>query len=166
MINQSRKKNIAAIDIGTNSFHLIVVEYSSSTGQFRTLAREKELVRLGSGSSDMKYLSENAMSRGIQTLRLFKKVAEAYRAPIRAIATSAVREALNQEEFIRRAKIEAGIKIEVASGFEEARMIYLGVVQALPVFSKKVLCIDIGGGSTEYVVGQKKKILSGNSIKL
>jgi exopolyphosphatase/guanosine-5'-triphosphate,3'-diphosphate pyrophosphatase len=166
MKTQSDKKNIAAIDVGTNSFHLIVVEYSSSTGQFRTLAREKELVRLGSGSTDMKYLSENAMTRGIQALRLFKKIAEAFNAPIRAIATSAVREALNQEEFIRRAKTEAGIKIEIASGVEEARMIYLGVVQALPVFNKKVLCIDIGGGSTEYVIGKKNKILTSNSIKL
>ncbi|MFA5834334.1 MAG: Ppx/GppA phosphatase family protein [Bacteroidota bacterium] len=162
----SAKKNIAAIDVGTNSFHLIVVEYSPSTGQFRTLAREKELVRLGSGSTDMKYLSENAMTRGIQALRLFKKIAAAFNAPIRAIATSAVREALNQEEFIRRAKTEAGIKLEIASGAEEARLIYLGVVQALPVFNKKILCIDIGGGSTEYVIGKKKKILSSNSIKL
>ena len=162
----SDKKNIAAIDVGTNSFHLIVVEYSSSTGQFRTLAREKHLVRLGSGSTDMKYLSETAMSRGIQALRFFKKIAEAFNAPVRAIATSAVREALNQDEFIRRAKTEAGIKIEVASGVEEARMIYLGVVQALPVFNKKILCIDIGGGSTEYVIGKKKKILTSNSIKL
>ncbi len=160
------KRTMAAIDVGTNSFHLIVVEYSASTGQFRTLAREKELVRLGSGSTDMKYLSEQAMARGIQALRLFKKIAGAFNAPIRAIATSAVREALNQDEFIRRAKTEAGIKLEVASGAEEARLIYLGVVQALPVFSKKVLCIDIGGGSTEYVIGHKKKILSGNSIKL
>ncbi len=163
---QSSKKNIAAIDVGTNSFHLIVVEYSSSTGQFRTLAREKELVRLGSGSTDMKYLSENAMTRGVQALRLFKKIADGFNAPIRAIATSAVREALNQDEFIRRAKSEAGIKIEVASGVEEARMIYLGVVQALPVYNKKVLCIDIGGGSTEYVIGKKNKILTSNSIKL
>ncbi len=162
----SHKRTLAAIDVGTNSFHLIVVEYSSSTGQFRTLAREKELVRLGSGSTDMKYLSEQAMMRGIQALRLFKKIAGAFNAPIRAIATSAVREALNQEEFIRRVRTEAGIKLEVASGAEEARLIYLGVVQALPVFNKKVLCIDIGGGSTEYVIGHKKKILSGNSIKL
>jgi exopolyphosphatase/guanosine-5'-triphosphate,3'-diphosphate pyrophosphatase len=165
-ITSPRKKNIAAIDVGTNSFHLIVVEYSAATGQFRTLAREKQLVRLGSGSTDMKYLSESAMTRGIQALRLFKKIAEAFNAPIRAIATSAVREALNQEEFIRRVKIEAGIKIEVASGVEEARMIYLGVVQALPVFNKKILCMDIGGGSTEYVVGKKKEILTSNSIKL
>jgi len=160
------KQNFAAIDVGTNSFHLIVVEYDPRTQQFRTLAREKELVRLGTGSTDMKYLSEAAMTRGIQTLRLFKKIAGAFNAPIRAIATSAVREALNQEEFIRRAKTEAGVKLEVASGVEEARLIYLGVVQALPVFNRKVLCIDIGGGSTEYVVGKQKRILTSNSIKL
>jgi exopolyphosphatase/guanosine-5'-triphosphate,3'-diphosphate pyrophosphatase len=166
MTTRNVKSNLAAIDVGTNSFHLIVVEYSPVTGQFRTLVREKELVRLGSGSTDMKYLSEAAMTRGIQALRLFRKIAGSFDAPIRAIATSAVREALNQEEFIRRAKTEAGIKLEVASGVEEARLIYLGVVQALPVFMKKVLCIDIGGGSTEYVIGHRKKILTSNSIKL
>lgn len=166
MKTNPRPQTIAAIDAGTNSFHLIVAEFSPKTGQFRMLAREKENVRLGSGSSDMKYLSEPAMARGIRALRLFKKIAEGYQAPVRAIATSAVREALNQEEFIRRARTEAGIKLEVASGAEEARMIYLGVVQALPVYDATVLCIDIGGGSTEYAVGRKKEILSANSIKL
>ena len=157
---------IAAIDVGTNSFHLIVAEFHPRTGRIRTLAREKELVRLGSGSTDMKYLSDAAMGRGIEALRLFKKIADAYRAPVRAIATSAVREALNQDEFIRRVRSEAGVKLEVASGPEEARLIYLGVVQALPVYEKSILCIDIGGGSTEFVVGKRGNVQSANSIKL
>jgi exopolyphosphatase/guanosine-5'-triphosphate,3'-diphosphate pyrophosphatase len=157
---------IAAIDIGTNSFHLIVCDVSSSSGRFRILDREKEHVRLGSGSRDMKHLSAAAMKRGVEALKRFKRIADSFRASIRAIATSAVREALNKEDFISLVKKETGISIEIASGFEEARLIHLGVLQALPVFHKKILLIDIGGGSTEFLVGQKRNIRYGNSLKL
>src|SRR5512139_3254815 len=119
------KKKLAAIDIGTNSFHLVVAEVHPSAGRFRILDREKEIVRLGSGSTDMKYLSVHAMNRGVQTLLRFKRIADSFQAPVRAIATSAVREALNQTEFIRRVRAETGIKVEVASGPEEARLIHL-----------------------------------------
>ena len=94
-------KRLAAIDIGTNSFHLIVVEIVSPQGRFRILDREKQIVRLGSGTTDMKYLAREAMERGIQVLRQFKMIADAAHAPVRAIATSAVREALNRDEFLR-----------------------------------------------------------------
>jgi Exopolyphosphatase len=161
-----RPKRLAAIDIGTNSFHLIVVEIVSSQGRFRILDREKQIVRLGSGITDMKYLAREAMERGIQVLRQFKMIAAAAHAPVRAIATSAVREALNRDEFLRRVAADTGIKIEIASGFEEARLIHLGILQALPVFRKKILVIDIGGGSTEFIVGQGRKIAYSNSVKL
>jgi exopolyphosphatase/guanosine-5'-triphosphate,3'-diphosphate pyrophosphatase len=114
----------------------------------------------------MKYLSQEAINRGIETLRRFKQIADAYRAPIRAIATSAVREALNQTEFIRRVKAELEIKVEVASGFEEARLIYLGILQALPVHNTAIMMMDIGGGSTEFLVGKKREIHYDNSLKL
>ena len=123
------KKRIAAIDIGTNSFHLIVVELVSPQGRFRILDREKHIVRLGSGTADMKHLAPEAMERGIQVLRQFKMIADAAHAPVRAIATSAVREALNRDEFLRNVLAETGIKIEIASGFEEARLIHLGILQ-------------------------------------
>jgi len=160
------KKRIAAIDIGTNSFHLIVVELVSPQGRFRILDREKHIVRLGSGTADMKHLAPEAMERGIQVLRQFKMIADAAHAPVRAIATSAVREALNRDEFLRNVLAETGIKIEIASGFEEARLIHLGILQALPVFRKKILVIDIGGGSTEFIVGQGRNIAYSNSVKL
>jgi exopolyphosphatase/guanosine-5'-triphosphate,3'-diphosphate pyrophosphatase len=114
----------------------------------------------------MKYLAREAMERGIQVLRQFKMIADASHAPIRAIATSAVREALNRDEFLRRVAAGTGIKIEIASGFEEARLIHLGILQALPVFRKKILVVDIGGGSTEFIVGQGRKIAYSNSVKL
>src|SRR5512138_689145 len=157
---------LAAVDIGTNSFHLIIAEADIESGSFKILGREKEIVRLGSGSTDMKYLSPEAITRGIETLKLFKGLADSAEAPLRAIATSAVREASNQYEFIRKAWNEAGVKIEVASGYEEARFIYLGVLQALQVFDKQILLIDIGGGSTEFLIGQKREILYDNSLKL
>jgi exopolyphosphatase/guanosine-5'-triphosphate,3'-diphosphate pyrophosphatase len=165
-INHIQREHLAAIDLGTNSFHMVIVKIDANKRSFKVIDRIKESVRLGQGSSDMKYLTEEAMNRGIETLRRFKKIADAYDAPIRAIATSAVREALNQNEFIRRVYAELEIKIEVASGFEEARLIYLGIIQALPVQDKPLLMIDIGGGSTEFLVGKKRDVLYENSLKL
>jgi exopolyphosphatase/guanosine-5'-triphosphate,3'-diphosphate pyrophosphatase len=163
--SKNKKNIIAAIDIGTNSFHLIVCEVHPN-GQFKILDREKEIVRLGRGSSDMKHLSEPSIKRGILTLKHFKRIAVSFRASIHAVATSAVREALNQKDFLYRVKRETGISIEVASGIEEARLIHLGVLQALPVFTKKMLMIDIGGGSTEFLVGKKRTIYFSNSLKI
>lgn len=157
---------LAAIDIGTNSFHLIIVDVDEQTGNFKILGREREIVRLGSGTSDMKYLKPEAIERGVLALKRFKGLADSADAKIRAIATSAVREALNKNDFIGRVRKEVGIKIELASGFEEARYIYLGILQALPVYDKKILLIDIGGGSTEFLIGQKKEIQYDNSLKL
>ncbi len=160
------KPRLAAIDIGTNSFHLIIVEVDANTGKFNILGREKESVRLGSGSTDMKHLGKDAMNRGIEALKKFAALAEAAEAQVRAIATSAVREAMNQHEFIMRARLEAGIRIEVASGIEEARYIYLGILQSVPVFDKRILMIDIGGGSTEFLIGHGRDIAYDNSLKL
>ncbi len=164
-MNSQQPQTLAAIDVGTNSFHLIVAKVMS-TGQYRILDREKDIVRLGSGSTDMKYLTPSAMNRGIRALKRMKMIADIFNAPVRAVGTSAIREALNKNEFIRRAKSEAKIKIEIVAGTEEARLIYLGILQALPMFKKKALCIDIGGGSTEYIIGLKQNVLFSNSLKL
>jgi exopolyphosphatase/guanosine-5'-triphosphate,3'-diphosphate pyrophosphatase len=114
----------------------------------------------------MKVLKDDAMNRGIETLKRFRQIAEISQADIRAVATSAVREAVNKDAFLERAKQEAGIEVEVISGFEEARLIYLGVLQTLPIFEKKILLIDIGGGSTEFLIGQAGNIIDANSLKL
>jgi exopolyphosphatase / guanosine-5'-triphosphate,3'-diphosphate pyrophosphatase len=156
---------LAAIDIGTNSVHLVVVKVNENN-RFEIIAQEKEVVRLGSGSKDMKYLKEDAMDRGMEALKRYKQIADISRAEIKAVATSAVREALNKEVFLQRARAEAGIEVEIISGFEEARLIYLGVMQALPIFDKKILLIDIGGGSTEFLVGKSGEMIEANSLKL
>jgi exopolyphosphatase/guanosine-5'-triphosphate,3'-diphosphate pyrophosphatase len=159
-------KNLAAIDLGTNSFHLVIVRASLPTGRFRILDREKEIVRLGSGSTDMKHLKPSAMNRGLAVLRRFRNIADSMKAEIRAIATSAVREALNSDEFIRKVRAATGIRVEIASGAEEARLIHLGILQALPVFDRRLLVIDIGGGSTEFLLGRRRQIFYSNSLKL
>lgn len=159
-------RNLAAIDLGTNSFHLIVVRVNQENN-FEIIDREKEVIRLGFNSTpDNQMIHDNAMERAIKTLRHFKKIADSYSAPIRAVATSAVREASNKNEFIKRALNEADIEVEIISGIEEARLIYLGALNALPIKDKITLCLDIGGGSTEFVVGQGGDILYADSVKV
>ena len=155
----------AAIDIGTNSIHLLVAR-SDVPGRMEVLAQEKEVVRLGEGADDMKRLTDDAMDRGIETLERFRQVAEIWDADIVAVATSAVREADNHDVFLTRARDEAGIDVEVISGVEEARLIRVGVVHALPVFDNRCLAIDIGGGSTELIIGERDHIVDARSLKL
>ncbi|MGE5430730.1 MAG: HD domain-containing protein [Syntrophomonadaceae bacterium] len=158
--------HLAAIDVGTNSFHLIVVK-ANENGSFEIVDREKEVIRLGLGSSpDQKHIQPDAQERAIATLKRFRTIAASYDAVIRAVATSAVRESLNRNEFIQRVYDETGIEIQIISGIEEARLIYLGILQAVPVFNNKVLCIDIGGGSTEMIIGQQGRMLFAKSLKL
>ncbi|TRZ52849.1 Ppx/GppA family phosphatase [bacterium] len=159
------EKVLASIDIGTNSFHLVVAK-ADDKGIIKILTRDKEVVRLGKSSSDMKYLTQEAMDRAITTLKRFKLICDSYNAEIRAVATSATREALNRDVFLNQVIDQTGIHVEVVSGFEEARLIYLGLLQALPVFEKQILMIDIGGGSTEFLAGQKGNVIYANSIKI
>jgi exopolyphosphatase/guanosine-5'-triphosphate,3'-diphosphate pyrophosphatase len=156
---------LAAIDIGTNSVHLVVAQPIAS-GQFEILDREKEVVRLGSGSGDMKELASDAIDRGVAALTRFRQIADRFGAPVRAVATSAVREADNRRAFLERVAAESGVEVEVISGVEEARLIHLGVLQAVPVVDQRVLVIDIGGGSTEFVIGEGGDVLDSWSLKL
>ncbi|MEM9653684.1 MAG: Ppx/GppA phosphatase family protein [Actinomycetota bacterium] len=155
----------AAIDIGTNSFHLVVAR-GLSDGGFEVITTEKEMVRLGQGSGEMKQLTPEAIDRGIAALTRMAAVAATHDATITAVATSATREAENRQVFLDRALAETGITVEVISGFEEARLIHLGVLQALPVFDKRLLLVDIGGGSTEFLVGLGSQVIAARSIKL
>ncbi len=95
-----------------------------------------------------------------------RRIVDSYGATLRAVATSAVREATNANVFLDRARAEAGIEVEVISGAEEARLIHLGVLQAVPVFDRRLLLVDIGGGSTELLIGEKGETLAARSFKL
>lgn len=155
---------LAAVDIGTNSVHLVVARVDGE--HIEVIDREREMVRLGSSAGDMKELMPDAIDRGVAALGRFRQVAGIHGAEVRAVATSAVREASNRAEFITRARDEAGIDIEVISGFEEARLIHLGVLAAVPSFHDQLLVFDIGGGSTEVVVGRGGDVLYARSLKL
>src|SRR5918999_6082923 len=144
---------VAAVDVGTNSVHLLVARVVDAGG-FEPVGREKEVVRLGSGSGDMKVLHPDAIDRGIAALRRFRQIADISGARIVAVATSAVREAENRDTFLDRARDEAGIEVEPISGLEEARLVYLGALAALPVFEQQGLFVDIGGGSIELIIGR------------
>jgi len=152
-----KAKRIAAIDIGTNSIHMIVAE-AKSRG-YRVVDREKEMVQLGLSSLDGQPLTENAMERGVQSIAHMAEIAKRWNADeVIAVATSAVREAPNRREFLRRVRDSAGIKVRVISGEEEADYIFRAVRSAVDIALSTALCIDIGGGSAEVIVGTAEEI--------
>ena len=114
----------------------------------------------------MKELAPDAMDRGVAALTRFRQLAATWDADVVAVATSAVREAANAAELLDRARDEAGVEVDVISGAEEARLIHLGVLQAVPVFDRQLVLIDIGGGSTEVLVGLGTSVLLARSLKL
>jgi exopolyphosphatase/guanosine-5'-triphosphate,3'-diphosphate pyrophosphatase len=157
---------IAAIDVGSNSIHMIVAE-ARPDGHFIVLDREKEMVRLGEKSLVTGRLQKSAMERGIRTLKTFKSIASRHGVTrIRAVATSAVREAGNGGEFIQRIYDELGIRVSVISGREEARLIHLGVAQVEDLDGPPTLLLDIGGGSVEIVLAEKGRAPELHSLKL
>lgn len=159
-------RRIAAVDMGTNSFHLIIVEVNGD-GSFILLYRQREVIRLGSHKGeDLSVISDGETEKAIDLLSNFKSLADYYGAEFYAVATSAVREAQNKNEFLERVFDKVGIDINVIDGRREAKLIFLGVQKALPVSDKKVLCIDIGGGSTEFLLADKGKIIFAESIKI
>ena len=159
-------KCIAAVDMGTNSFHLIIVQVKSD-GSFKIIDREREVIRLGSHKGkEFTWISEGEIEKAIDVLNDFGKIAQFYKAEVRAIATSAIREAKNKSEFIDRVFEETGITVEAVDGSTEAELIYLGVQHALDVYNKRVLCVDIGGGSTEFLLGEKGNSEFAESIKI
>lgn len=143
---------IAAVDLGSNSFHMVIArEYQ---GEFRTLERRGHKVQLAAGLDENNILSEEAQQRGLDCLREFSQHLqgiEPYKVSV--LATNALRVARNRKQFTERAAAILGYPVEVISGREEARLIYLGVSHTLPKAAGKRLVIDIGGGSTEFIIG-------------
>jgi exopolyphosphatase/guanosine-5'-triphosphate,3'-diphosphate pyrophosphatase len=159
---------LGAIDVGTNSIHLIVVEMDPRFGTSRTVLKAREMVRLGGGAALLRgHLSKKAIQRGIAAIAKFAEAARAAGAgDIRAVATSAVREASNREEFLAAVRASSGVSIDVLSESEEARLIHLGVTRGYPL-GERVACIfDIGGGSTEFIIGDAHRPYVLQSLKL
>jgi exopolyphosphatase/guanosine-5'-triphosphate,3'-diphosphate pyrophosphatase len=157
---------IAAIDVGSNSIHMVVAQVESD-GRFRVLDRAKEMVRLGHRTLMSRRLSADAMHAGLRTLAAFRTLAER-QGVVRfyAVATSAVREARNGGDFVQRVRDEVGLRVKVIPGREEARLIFLGVRHAIDLRLTPALIVDVGGGSVELIFTENDRATSLHSLKL
>jgi exopolyphosphatase / guanosine-5'-triphosphate,3'-diphosphate pyrophosphatase len=157
---------IAAIDIGTNSIHMIVVQIRPDLS-FEVIDREKEMIRLGAGGLDGRALTPEAMHAALQVLSKFGRLAESHRVDeVIAVATSATREAENGGEFLQAVTEQTGIRPRVISGTEEARLIHIAAVYGVSVPRDAAVVIDIGGGSVEVTRGTGPAVEAGRSFKL
>jgi exopolyphosphatase/pppGpp-phosphohydrolase len=150
---------IAAVDVGSNSIHLTLARVGDG-GSIEVLARHKDPARLAAHLDGHGRLSPDAIERALQTLRRFRAVADGHGADLRATATATIRAARNGADFLRRADEEVGIRVEVLTGADEARLTYRGVLHGAPQLAgKRILCVDVGGGSTELLVGESGRPL-------
>ena len=146
-------RRVAAIDIGTNSTHLLVAAVDPSLRTFSVVLAEKSTTRLGERDAATGHLSEEALARGMDALRRFTDLAASHQVEqIVTAATSAVREAPNGREFLQQVKDELDLDVDLVSGPEEARLIYLGVLSGMSFGDRPHLLLDIGGGSTELIL--------------
>ncbi len=163
---QGLEDRLAAIDIGSNSIHLIVVECHGSSG-FRILAREKAMVRLGKSALTRGRLSDKAISAGIETLLRMSTLARWKGASrIVAVATSAVREATNGKDFLELVRHQTGLEVRLLDGLEEARLIFRAVSEALDLGPGYTVIVDVGGGSTEWCLVHGGELVEVASLAL
>ena len=157
---------LAAIDIGTNSIHTIIAE-ANHQRSFKILNREKEMAKLGAGVFASNYISDRALDIGLETIRRHVKLADSLGVDeIITAATSAIREAHNGENFLNEVVAQTGLRPRIISGKEEARLIFLAVRNSIALAEERALVLDIGGGSTEAVIGDRKKIWFKDSMPL
>ncbi len=150
--DESKSGFVAAADLGSNSFHLIVgkIEY----GRFVTVDRLREIVRLGAGLDEDLHLTQQAQDRALTCLSHFRQLVQGIpRSNFRAVGTNTLRKARNSDDFIRKAQQVLGHPIEVITGHEEARLIFTSVCHGTSDLDERKLVIDIGGGSTEVIAG-------------
>jgi len=152
MTDPPRTKRLAGVDIGTLTCRLLIADLLPG-GRLREVRSDRRILRLGEGVDQTKQLSVTAMDRVVQCLREWREMIDASHVDAAAVvATSAVRDATNRDEFLDRVKHEAGFEIELISGEEEARRTMLGIRSGLPIRVTDVLALDIGGGSTEFIL--------------
>jgi len=159
-------KQLAAIDIGTNSIKLLIASVEED-GSLQVLSREKALVRLGSETLATGRLPEEAIEAGVAAVEQFQRSIRAAGAElVRAVATCAVREAANSSEFLDAVRRRTGVSVDVVSGDEEARLINLGVRSEFPARFDPLFLVDIGGGSTEFVISEGSRVRLTESLPL
>lgn len=155
-------ERIAIIDLGTNTFHLLIAKQDGTI-----LHTEKRAVRIGVRGINEGYISQDGVERALSCLKDFKsKIDEFEVSTVRAFGTSALRNASNSTELIAGVKDTTGIGIEVISGDQEAEYIYFGVRSAVSLGEEKSLIVDIGGGSVEFIIADQKKIFWKQSIEI
>ncbi len=166
MIEQQGKgQHMAAVDLGSNSFHMVVARIED--GHIHILDNLKEMVRLGAGLDKKGCLSEEARSRAIQCLKRFgERVNDLPKGSVAAVGTNTLRQAKNSARFLEEARDALGHPISVINGREEARLIYLGVSHSLVDEDGKRFVMDIGGGSTELIVGENFESLRLRSLEM
>jgi exopolyphosphatase/guanosine-5'-triphosphate,3'-diphosphate pyrophosphatase len=156
--------HLAVIDCGTNIFHLLLMAVGPD-GVFREVAQEQAYVYLA--EEGIATMGERPFRRGIEALQQFRRTMAPFgTVHVKAVGTAALRTASNGEAFIEAALREAGISIELIDGEEEAKLICLGVRQAVPLDDRPVLIMDIGGGSVEYIVTNRERIFWARSLPI
>ncbi|MEY3900956.1 MAG: hypothetical protein RL189_262 [Pseudomonadota bacterium] len=158
-------RNIAVIDVGSNSTHMLVAEIQPE-GTFRVLESMKEQTRLAADLDERLLLDANALNKMTDVLKRMRDVAARFDAGIRCVATHALREARNGSEFASRLSRKSGVRVDIVSGPEEARLVSLGVRMGLPIASQATLIVDVGGGSTEILLCQWNEVRFATSLKL
>ena len=162
----SNSESVAAVDLGSNSFHMVVARVVDDT-HFHTLDRLRERVALAAGLDEQRRLGEKAQARAIACLERFgQRLRELPLDRVRAVGTSALRQAENARDFLPAAEAALGHPIEIIAGTEEARLIYLGVSHSVADDRGRRLVVDIGGGSTECVLGERFDPLRTDSLSM
>lgn len=147
----------AVIDLGTNTFHLFIVEVHDE--EIKTLYKEKIAVKIGQNGISKGRIANDAVKRAIHALKIFKTVLDQFEVTdVRGVATSAIRNAKNGKDVIDQIAEETGIHINIISGDLEAELIFEGVKAATTLSTENQLVMDIGGGSVEFIIGNKEKI--------
>src|SRR5210317_568767 len=151
-------EQFAAIDLGSHSFHLVVARQEQHA--MAVIDRERDMVRLAGGLDEKNLLTEEASERALACLARFGERLRGLSSDnVRVVGTNALRKAKNSRQFIARAEQALGFSIEIISGVEEARLVYLGAAQTLQGDRGRRMVVDIGGGSTEIIVGDKSEPL-------
>jgi exopolyphosphatase/guanosine-5'-triphosphate,3'-diphosphate pyrophosphatase len=158
-------KRFAVMDLGTNTFHLLIAE--GDINNFREIVHEHIAVKLGEGGINKGMILPAPFERGITTMKQFgKQISDNNTQNIKAVATSALRNASNGKEFIDRVKTEAGIDIEIVDGNREAAFIYSGVKASGLLSGHNSLIMDIGGGSVEFIIGNQSELVWKQSFEI
>jgi exopolyphosphatase / guanosine-5'-triphosphate,3'-diphosphate pyrophosphatase len=164
-LNQKPPEIVAAVDLGSNSFHMLVC--SLKDGQLQTIDRLKEMVRLASGLDNKNFLDDKTQQRALACLEKFgQRLRNFPPGSVRVVGTNTLRTAKNASIFLHKAEIALGQTIDIISGIEEARLIYQGVAHSLESNAKKRFVMDIGGGSTEYIIGKNDQPMRKRSLRM